>query len=172
MKYVTPKTWLQIASGLLFSFLFIALTACASDLANHSFSFDVISDSTNVQVIDYRYGDSQISATRADKSRPWPRGYGGTNVNGDFLRGDSLYVKWKIESTGKVYEDSVDLKRLLPRDITKHRIHFIVKDTQLFVYLITPELRSPDTEPNGPRAYDFRKVITLSSNFGREVTSP
>lgn len=165
--------WLRFSGrGTLVACMFATLTACASGLVNHAFSFDVIADSPGIQVLDYRYGDSSISATRADTSRPWPNGYGGTNVNGDMLRGDTLYVKWRIKSSGKVYEDTVDLKSLLPRDISKHRIHFIVKGDQLFVYLITPERRPPEMPPNGPREYQYLKVITLSSSRGREVTTP
>lgn len=88
------------------------------------------------------------------------------------LRGDFLHVKWRVEATGKVYEDTVDLKVVLPRNIEKHRIHFVVKGQQLFVYLITPELRPADAPPVGPQTYDYRKVVTLSSNYGREVVNP
>jgi len=77
------------------------------------------------------------------------------------LRGDFLYVKWRIKSTGQVYEDTVDLRRRLPADITDHRIHFIVKGPQLYVYLITPERRPPDMPPNGPRPYQYLKTITI-----------
>lgn len=85
--------------------------------------------------------------------------------------GDSLYVKWRLEPDGKTYEDVVDLKSRLPRNIREHKIYFIVKGNQLFVYLITPEKRSPDILPAGPRRYGYLKVITLSSSYGREVTN-
>ncbi len=87
------------------------------------------------------------------------------------LVGESLYVKWRNKNTGQIYEDTVDLKKLLPRNIENHRIYFIVKDKQLFVYLITPNKRLPTEELNGPKVYNSLKTITLSSNFGREVTS-
>jgi hypothetical protein len=87
------------------------------------------------------------------------------------LRGDFLYVKWRIDSTGQVYEDTVDLKSRLPRDITNHEIYFIVKGTQLVVYLITPERRLPDMEPNGPRKTQYLKTLTISSSYGHEVTN-
>jgi hypothetical protein len=84
-------------------------------------------------------------------------------------RPDALYVRWRDETSDKVYEETVDLARLLPRDITDHRIHFTVRGPQLFVYLITPQLRSPTAPPVGSREFNFRKVITLASDFGREV---
>lgn len=69
------------------------------------------------------------------------------------LRGDFLYVKWRNERTGQVYEDTVDLRQRLPADIAKHRIHFIIKGPQLYVYLISPEPRPPNMPVNGPRMY-------------------
>lgn len=170
MKRLMTQILPRVIHGVLIVFLFAALTACASGLVNHSFGFDVISDSPGITVLDYRYGNSQISATRADTSRGRPRG--GASVSGEMLRGDFLYVKWRIESTGQVYEDTVDLKSRLPRDITNHEIYFIVKGSQLFVYLITPERRPPDMEPSGPRKTQYLKTLTISSSYGREVTNP
>ena len=77
------------------------------------------------------------------------------------LKGDDLYVKWRIKSTGTIHEDTVDLRNRLPVNIKDHRIYFIVKDTQLYVYLITPERRPPDMPPNGPRQTQYLKTITL-----------
>jgi len=63
------------------------------------------------------------------------------------LPGDSLYVKWRIKSTSEVYDDTVDLKSRLPEDIANNRIHFIIKGSQLYVYLITPERLHPNPCP-------------------------
>lgn len=54
-------------------------------------------------------------------------------------RGDTLYVKWRIKASGAVHEDTVDLRKRMPSDITDHRIHFVVKGPQLYVYLISPQ---------------------------------
>jgi hypothetical protein len=85
----------------------------------------------------------------------------GAGIRGEMRRGDFLYVKWRIKSTGQVYEDIVDLRHRLPADITNHRIHFIIKGPQLYVYLITPERRPPDVLPNGPRPYQYLRTITI-----------
>lgn len=172
MKHFLTHTWPGVMRGALMVCLFAVLSAWASGLVNHAFSFDV-RESPGVQILDYRYGDSRQSSARATENDLAQ----GTvsqivGIHGDMLRGDTLYVKWRIKSSGKVYEDTVDLKSLLPRDISKHRIHFIVKGDQLFVYLITPERRPPDLPPNGPREYQYLNVITLSSHTGREVTTP
>jgi hypothetical protein len=170
MKYLMNNIWPRLVRGVLITFLFAALAACAAGLVKHSFGFDVVSDSPGITVLNYQYGNSQLSATRADISKERPRG--GASVSGEMLRGDFLYVKWRVESTGKVYEDTVDLNSRLPHDITNHKIYFIIKGLQLFVYLITPEKLPPGMNSNGPRQYDYLKVITLSSKFGREVTNP
>ena len=49
--------------------------------------------------------------------------------------GSSLYVKWREKSSGQAYEDTVDLRPLLPNDMTGQRIHFVVDGPRLYVYL-------------------------------------
>ena len=60
-------------------------------------------------------------------------------------------MKWQIKKSALTYEDTVDLKRLLPRNIEYCTIHFTIKDQQLFVYLITTE-RLPAGETSGGNA--------------------
>jgi hypothetical protein len=69
MKYLMNDTLPRLVRGVLISFLFAALTACASGFVKHSFGFDVVSDSPGITVLNYQYGNSQISATRADISK-------------------------------------------------------------------------------------------------------
>ncbi len=69
------------------------------------------------------------------------------------LRGDVLYVKWRNKASGQIYEDTVDLRRRLPANITDQRIHFMVKGPQLYVYLISARPRPPNTTADGPRMY-------------------
>jgi hypothetical protein len=156
---------------LLFLVIANTLLACASASKNvdHAFGFDAISDSPDVYVIDYRYGDSkQPMARNPEYLLKEGRSLQGASINGEMRRGDSLYVKWRIKSTGQVYEDTVDLRRRLPADITAHRIYFIIKGSQLYVYLITPERRSPGTPPNGPRPYQYLETITVYPQQGKQ----
>ena len=148
----------------------LALSACAVlyNTPFHSFSFDAISESEGIEVLDYRYGETAISAARMNPSMP----RASANISGEMLRGDTLYVKWRVKSTKKVYEETVPLKQLLPRDITHQRIHFVVQEDRLFVYLVSPDRRPADMPPNGPALYHYRKVKTLYSNVGREVAAP
>lgn len=77
------------------------------------------------------------------------------------LRGEFLYVKWRLKSTGQVYEDNVDLRQRLPDDIKDHRVHFIIHGAQLYIYLITPERRTKDEPAIGPEMYRYRKTILI-----------
>lgn len=161
------KTKLNYCKWLAASFLLlmaVALSACASGprLVEHSFGFDAVADSPDVEVLDYRYGQSNAPGakmpewvkTRIGKS-------GGTSTTGGMLVGDTLYVKWRVKATNEVIEDTVDLKSRLPRDITDHRVYFVIKDKQLWVYLISPEKRPPAWPKYEPPGWTHRKVYVI-----------
>ena len=157
--------WRRLVMHWLGASLFaFAIAACSANqgIVMHAFGFDARWDSPDIEVLDYRYGNSKQPSARApawalQESRV-PQMVGTT---GEMLKGDDLYVKWRIKSTGTIHEDTVDLRNRLPVNIKDHRIYFIVKDTQLYVYLITPERRPPDMPPNGPRQTQYLKTITL-----------
>jgi hypothetical protein len=144
----------------------VLLTACATNRAMHSFSFDA-REEPGIEILDYRYGDSRQPGARADPSTTRVRQ--AVDIIGDMRRPDALYVRWRDETSDKVYEETVDLARLLPRDITDHRIHFTLRGPLLFVYLITPQRRSPSDHSVGPPEYRYRKTIILAADIGREV---
>ena len=168
MKFEIEWIWTRLARWILALGVAVWVTACATGIVFHGFSFDVPKE---IEVVDYRYGDSsQPRAMVTDRDRAVNRVRQSVSMAGEFLKPDFLYVKWRFNATQKVYEDTVNLKALLPRDIRNHEIYFTIQGPQLFVYLITPE-RRPDNWPiAGPDMYHYRKVLTLSSNFGREVT--
>ena len=132
-----------------------ALTAFAAspDVVDHAFSFNTRYDDQDAEVLDYRYGKSRLPVRAPEQAVREGKAFRSTNVNGPMLRGDFLYVKWRSLSTGREYEDTVDLRQRLPDDIANHRIHFIVKGAQLYVYLISPRRRPPDAPADGPRMY-------------------
>lgn len=150
----------------------LLVVGCAVGLVNHAFSFDT-RDEPGVEILDYRYGDSRQPGARANASAVARGASIAQNVNivGEIRRPESLYVRWRDLISGKSYEDTVDLARLLPRDITDHRIHFTAQGPWLFVYLITPQRRAPNDPPAGPAEYRYRKVITLATDYGREMTA-
>src|ERR1700677_1937825 len=98
----------------------LALTVYATEqksgprMANHEFNFGAPFEGEGIEVLNYQYGSSKFPATRpAD----WELASGhigqGGNVAGKMPVGDSLYVKWRVKSTGKQYKDTVDIKRCL-----------------------------------------------------------
>jgi hypothetical protein len=163
-----PLDLLAFALAALGALLLIA--GCATSVVQHAFSFNA-SDAPGVEIVDYRYGDSRQPGARADPQVVASAGRvrQSLNIIGEIRRPDSLYVRWRDLSTGKTYEDTVELARLLPKDIAKHRIHFTARGSQLFVYLITPYKRGPQDPDVGPRVYRDLKVITLAEESGREV---
>lgn len=129
--------WLVLFSTLLIQ------TSCATNrkIVFHSFEFDARWDSPGIEIIDYRYGQSKNPVARGCPPHyaPCERIPQQAGTSGRMLVGDDLYVKWRIKSTGEVYEDTVDLKSRLPHNIAYHEIHVIVHGPQLYVYLISPE---------------------------------
>lgn len=133
-------------------------------VVDHAFSFDAYSDSPDIELLDYRYGDSRLPGTsNLEELREREEAPLRINVNGPMRLGDSLYVKWRVKKTGEVFEDTVDLRRRLPSDITDHRIYFLIKGPQLYVYLIPPKSkkRPVGAPPNGPREYQDLDVKTI-----------
>lgn len=106
--------------------------AIAAETVDHAFSFDARRDSPDIEVLDYRYGVRKPGYWMYSSGQKMPQN---DNINGWFPRGDSLYVKWRIRSSGEIFEDTVDLRSRLPADITGQRIHFVIKGSQLYVYL-------------------------------------
>ncbi len=138
------------------------LAGCTGQrVVNHSFGFDIRNSNPRVEVLDYRYGDSKLPV----RAPEWvvkegkPMYFDG--VTGAMLVGDFLYVKWRLMATGDVYEDTVDLRNRLPANIKDHRVYFDIKGPQLYIYLISPERRPPETPPNGPHMYDYLIVKTI-----------
>ena len=151
--------WLALAIAL------SVLVACTTGprVVQHAFTFNLFSDSPEAELMAYRYGDSDLPVSwipgPGDKGRVPQR----SNVNGPMRVGESLYVKWRIKATGDVYEDTVDLRNRLPRDMTDHRVYFMIKGPQLYVYLIPPESKKlpAGSPPIGPRIYRDLDVKTI-----------
>jgi len=129
--------------------MLLSLSGCANRLVNHGFHFNAKWESPNIEILGFRYGKS-IYNTALSSEDPY-----GVNkipqqhtIIGKMLRGDDLYVKWKVKSTGVIYEDTVNLKKLMPLHITNHDLQFIVKGSQLHVYLISPYKISPNACPS------------------------
>lgn len=88
-------------------------------------------------MLDYSYGSSYLPVRPSRSAVAEGRTFVSANVHGPMARGDSLYVKWRDRKSGKVLEETVDLAGRLPANLEGERIHFVVKGTQLYVYLIS-----------------------------------
>jgi hypothetical protein len=135
----------------------VLLSACSvfSNVVDHTFAFDLRRDDQDAELLDYRYGESKlpVSADRRQVARGETFKFEG--VTGPMLRGDSLYMKWRNIPTGKIYEDTVELKNRLPHNIENHTIYPMIYGPQLYVFLILPDsIRRGFNDPQiGPRVY-------------------
>jgi hypothetical protein len=123
------------------SIVLFGLTACATGgaMVNHSFSFDTINDSPDIEVLDYQYGGSRQFGTHPEKERvALGETFKAWGISGSMPRGEFLYVKWRVKNSGQSFEDKVDLISRLPADIEGLRVHFVIRGPQLYVYLIYP----------------------------------
>lgn len=170
---------MAIVKCLLAALLLFSVTACALGprMFNHSFSFDTIRDSADgrhpdIEVIDYQYGSSRQFATLGNREmvslgQTFKAGHNG----GPMQRGEFLYVKWRELATGAIYEDRVDLRERLPRDLDGLKLHFFIHGSRLYVFLIYPwdgkpwARESPRTEflpiPGGVKRYQGSKYVQI-----------
>lgn len=134
----------------------------------HSFSFDTRHDSSDTEVLDYEYGTGRQFGTHANQEMvAMGTDFSQWSTTGHMPRGDFLYVKWRVMNRKRppeyadIYEDRVDLRSRLPFNLTGYRVHFVIKGPQLYVYLISPELKSA-SEPAGPvREYAAHKQVQI-----------
>ncbi len=133
------------------------------DLVRYSFEFDLRYDNQHAEILDYWYGKSKNEwRLRADEDLVKSgRPIFFESVTGQMLSDNLLYVKWRDTDIGKVYEDTVDLRNRMPRNIEDHTIYLMIKGPQLYVYLVSPERRPSNVPSNGPSMYGYRKVTTL-----------
>jgi hypothetical protein len=131
------------------------LSSCAQNqagptvkYANHTFAFDARNDSPNEEVLAYRYGAGKGVGLSSDTGiRQFGTSPQVTGISGGIPVGDTLYVKWRNRSTNEVYEETVDLRLLLPSDMYDVRIYFVVRGVSLIVYLTDLKQRRPDDSP-------------------------
>jgi len=142
--------------------------------AIHSFDFGASGENQDIEVLNYQYGDSKMPETRPP-DYPLQQGHIGqaAGISGEMPVADYLYVKWRVLSTGKEYEDRVDLRSRLPWNMKDKIVHFDIKGAQLYVYLIegnAPKDFHAEKEPNCPSSLykDFKCTVLypqLWTNF-------
>lgn len=170
------KTFLTIFVGLVCGCILIgcgygtyAVAGIVNDLkgntVTHGFEFNAKWDSPEIEVLDYEY------STRKPSKEAYA-GIGGngiaqqTGISGGFPRGDFVYMKWRVRSTGEVFEDRVDLRSRIPGSIKDKKIYCVIDGGQLYILLIdfwkykervtTDELNTSRAEANTP----LKKVLS------------
>ena len=158
------KLFIRRLAPALVILLVFALGACSSgpQLVDHAFGFDVLNDSPDVVLLDYRYGTSRQPGARPPE---WSAKNGTirqqAGVNGEMIPGDTLYAKWQIKASGEVLDDTIHLKSRLPKDIAGHRLYFVIEGRQLHVYLISPRLRPSSFPVVGPMKYRYYQAYAI-----------
>ncbi len=109
-------------------------------VVNHGFEFDVRKDSPGIDILDYEY------STRKPSKEAY-LGIGGSSIAqwngiyGGFPVGDFIYMKWRIRSTGEIFEDRVNLRGRLPSDMTDQQIYCVIDAEILYIFIISSETR-------------------------------
>ena len=80
-------------------------------------------------------------------------------MSGPMPIGEFLYVKWRINATGEVLEERVDLRPLLPWNMGNHTVTFVIDGRQLYVYLVTDQLK-PYKAPPILKTYLSKSTVT------------
>lgn len=141
-----------------------SVSACSggADYVDHGFEFDAQTDTPGIQILEYKYGDGAFVGTQnppylLKEGRSLQR----TNVWGHMRRPDTLYVKWRIADEDRTLEDTVDLRKRLPRNLTGSKVYFMVQGTQLEVYLISMGPRKSDSQGVGPKKFRHLEVTKI-----------
>ncbi|MFZ2308042.1 MAG: hypothetical protein WAW73_06750 [Rhodoferax sp.] len=134
----------------------LTLAACATGAqqVSHDFSFDGQYDgwAKTIDLLEYSYGDKYFAtrnslASRNDSLYKGESSLGARKgVNGPMPVGDFMYVKWRIKVTGEILEDRVDLRDRLPRDMKDHGLTFVIDGKQLYLYVLTPQVKKSKGE--------------------------
>jgi len=141
---------LIVRTSLLIFLIAINISGCAAFSKPEmpsGFSFHMDWDNQHAGVLSYALRGKKLDSSGQEVLIDGPSTYnkavefhGGDSMTYQYVRPTSLYVKWKDDLTGNTYEDTVDLTKTLPKDLSGTDLYFIIRGAQLFVYL---ELNEP-----------------------------
>ncbi len=110
-------------------------------------------DRPTTTVIDYQYSANGKVFVQWDRALLAAGRYsGGGGRTGWYPIPDKLYVKWKLDATNEVFEETVDLRSRLPFQMEEKQLYFLVWDKELHVYFSTGPYR-PVNNHCKPLAY-------------------
>jgi hypothetical protein len=137
--------------------------------ALHGLEFDAVFNMTDIEIIDYKYGDGPAFPIRT-RCRPkvTPTDKCAQSESANLLTeiGETLYVKWKIKSTGEILDDTIIMKKVLPDDINGMKLFFYIKQRQLYLFLDTrlPKPKGwPEYEVMGYQYYKNYQLYPTSN---------
>lgn len=159
---------LIVRTSLLIFLIAINITGCAAfekPEMPSSFSFHMDWDNQHAGVINYALRGKKLDSSGQEVLIDGPSTYnkaaefhGGDSMTYQYVRPTSLYVKWKDDLTGNVYEDTVDLTKTLPNNLSGTNLYFIIRGPQLYVYLKLNELYREGTPKVGTRFPDKANI--------------
>jgi hypothetical protein len=141
---VIPRRYLALLLAAFLTPLFLIVLVVTSHangpkLINHTFQFDGRHDgwAKDVDLLAYSYGGRYSTVQQsAREGQSLPSKF---HFSGAMPRGEFLYVRWRIRSTGEVVEERVDLQDRLPEDILGNRVAFVIEGKRLNVLVNKPE---------------------------------
>lgn len=115
--------------------------------------------------------DGEQLFNRLAKKQAYVRNPGGQGYYGSNPIPEKLYVKWRLEATGEVFDDTADLRGKLPLSMEQKTLYFLVWDKQLNIYIEDPaKLIKNNCVPlayykkNGPPKFNSADEV-VSSRF-------
>jgi hypothetical protein len=139
-----------VADALLRGFGALGFLACAGLSralrlrCEHGFRFDLHASAQHygtpdAEILDYEYGAGSGEGLRPSREAVLRGRVGGRLfVYRTMHAGETLRVRWRNLDSREVHEQRVDLRPLLPRELTGYCVYFEVEGPQLFVYLFPP----------------------------------
>lgn len=141
------------AKWLLATCLLAMAAGCASPVQSagtaqyHAFGFDAYADSPDTEILAFKYGPGGIPQLQSPFWKDATDARQAVGIHATMSIEGGLYVKWRLRSTGQIFEDTVDLRAVLQRDLTNQRVYFVAQGNKLFVYLSDLSKQKPQYEP-------------------------
>lgn len=143
----------------------LVLPGCAArpTAIHHGFSFGQPGANDGVQILDYQYGEERgLPARPSREAVASGRVVQGTDLIGTFPVAAFLYVKWKNLVDGRIYEKTVDLLSLLPRDMEDKTVYFAFPKQSLHVYVVSTKRLHAASAPRCPaKGYEIFECVTI-----------
>jgi hypothetical protein len=126
-------------TALLLAIITVACTTAAQP--RHAFDFRPLTDSPNVKVLDWRYGDLGPKQWEIKRALDGTEGLAGTRIVGPIPVADQLYVRWQVPPHTQVLERTISLRGKLPPSMNGKQIVLLFRAGEPRVYIVTTDKR-------------------------------